>query len=626
MLRRTTPYFCLMLILSGSLTAQNKAMDTLSMQNTTVEHHRMTWAPVDHIDSFSQSLASGASVAALLQQRTSFYFKDYGPTLATPSLRGMSASQTKIYLESLPIISATLGTYDVSLLPAALYDVSVLYGSESMRLGPGGFGGAIALERKPILWTPKTSATIRYGYNTLNNNQIDGELLLGSKRLRSATSFLINDYRNQYTYKDILSYGAPEVVQQHARSSQLNLAQTFDYRLRKHQTLSLFAQIQQTSRDIPPPLTVAHNAEDKSDSSLRIMLLHNYTPDSGKVSFLKSSLGFSREALRYTNHLAAIRSVINVDKYFAQTQLEFNFSKLRSSTTLRHTSDIAGSPGFTDLKYQHRTMIIQHLSWQYARNKVLEANIIEEVSNGHLINPARSLAQESRIRLGSKFNLINRLGYLINYNLPSLNDLYWYQGGNPNLLPERLHGAESNIALENRTEHILEFRAWLYRVQNWILWLPVNGGFFAPQNIAQVRSGGIELKAAKQFRIHNRSVLRPEILLTVQRAEQISPSLKQWTQLPYTPLSSMKLNVSYEWKRFYSLLNISYTDIRYTQTDQTEPLSSYTLIGLSTGYKFNRHLNISLEGQNLGNSHYQTVAYYPMPGRYFGAKVSLGTN
>ena len=94
-----------------------------------------------------RSLGAGASVGAVLAQRTPLVVRQYGPgQLASLSVRGTTAQHVAVLWQGFNISFPTLGQADLSLLPtAALTGVSLLHGPDAARVGSGAVGGALTL-------------------------------------------------------------------------------------------------------------------------------------------------------------------------------------------------------------------------------------------------------------------------------------------------------------------------------------------------------------------------------------------------------------------------------------------------------------------------------------------------
>lgn len=91
---------------------------------------------------------AGESLVGLLGNQTALNIKAYGVGggASSISIRGASASHVQINWNGFPVNSVTLGSSDLSMIPAAGFDrISIAYGASGALYGSGTFGGAVSL-------------------------------------------------------------------------------------------------------------------------------------------------------------------------------------------------------------------------------------------------------------------------------------------------------------------------------------------------------------------------------------------------------------------------------------------------------------------------------------------------
>lgn len=81
----------------------------------------------------------------------------------------------------------------------------------------------------------------------------------------------------------------------------------------------------------------------------------------------------------------------------------------------------------------------------------------------------------------------------IAYRRPTFNDLYWPNGGNPDLVPEHGIGSEAGIDLFLPSDLIISLSGFYRRVTDKIAWVPT-GNLWSPENINRVESYGGEVE------------------------------------------------------------------------------------------------------------------------------------
>jgi iron complex outermembrane receptor protein len=101
-------------------------------------------------------------------------------------------------------------------------------------------------------------------------------------------------------------------------------------------------------------------------------------------------------------------------------------------------------------------------------------------------------------------DLVLRGNFARNYHHPTLNDMYWQPGGNPDLRPEEGHTGELSLlwsaAAEERSVST-SLTSYYSRISDWILWLPGFKGYWEPVNLAEVRSYGLEYQLAAELKV-----------------------------------------------------------------------------------------------------------------------------
>ncbi|MDA3852751.1 MAG: TonB-dependent receptor, partial [Bacteroidales bacterium] len=218
-----------------------------------------------------------------------------------------------------------------------------------------------------------------------------------------------------------------------------------------------------------------------------------------------------------------------------------------------------------------------------------------------------------------------------NYHLPTLNDLYWKPGGNPDLKPE--NGFSTEIGLQyvkvwDRLYLFSEVTGYYSDINNWIVWVPNNKGYWEPENVKTVISKGIEVKLKLQGKI-NKIEYSIFSNYAYTSAKNYGDSYK-WgdasygKQLVYTPLHSGNLMLNLNYKRYFFTYQHNAYGERFTTSSNDitlrRRLVPYFMNNLMMGYNWHiKKVNISTEVKvyNLFDENYRSALYHPMPGRNY---------
>jgi vitamin B12 transporter len=217
-----------------------------------------------------------------------------------------------------------------------------------------------------------------------------------------------------------------------------------------------------------------------------------------------------------------------------------------------------------------------------------------------------------------------------NFRAPTLNDLHWNPGGNPDLSSETGFSMEAGLKLHRRWERFgFDLRADFFRtdVDNWILWTPVEGGLWSPRNMRRVLAQGVETG----IDIHGwigkvRLALRAEYQYTSStvRASDVPNDNAVGHQLIYIPMHSTRGHLSAQWKGLLVMYGHFWTGARFTASDNTASLPPFHVGWASASYRLplRKHaISLGCGIDNIFNEQYQMIAWRPMPGRAW--RVSL---
>jgi outer membrane receptor protein involved in Fe transport len=76
--------------------------------------------------------------------------------------------------------------------------------------------------------------------------------------------------------------------------------------------------------------------------------------------------------------------------------------------------------------------------------------------------------------------------------------------------------------------------------------------------------------------------------------------------------------------KYYALFTYSFTGKRYVKSDNSSSLPSFSILDVFAGYTFNLQrfdVRTQFEIHNLFNTAYQSVLYYPEPGRTYAINL-----
>jgi len=606
-----------------------------------------------HVDSVVLQNKASLSLSDLLSENTSVFIKSHGRgALATASFRGTSPSHTQVSWNGININSPMAGMVDFSLIPVYIIDeLKLNHGSASLVDRSGGIGGSININNQAD-WNEKYSIAYLQGIGSYSTFDEFLQVGVGNKKIQSKTRLYHNYSENDYTF---INHGIASIdplsgaitnpidTNDHASYLRYGLLQEIYYRPGTNHLLSLKYWGQFADRTIPRPTSYEgpdnSNLNSQEDRDHRLVADWKYYGDFGKL-LLRS--GYADKGLDYNqmNQVPGLGLIPAIWSESRQQSLYNTFSYAGG------TDEDLSWEGSIDLNY-HKVGSADSVSgagYEGQRNELSTMFAVRK-SFKDRVNLNLMLRQEwvDGIRLpfipyfGMDLRLIEGLDLLLkgniarNYHLPTLNDLYWQPGGNPDLLPEEGFTVEAGIAYQQTfSGHLLLTELSLYRSQidNWIIWIPSYRGYWEPRNIRSVLSKGLEYSMQLQGYLSEFNYRLSATYGYSSAVNQGDPLI--WSdesygkQLVYIPLHSGNMMAQLGWGNLFFTYQFNAYSERYTTSSndvsRRDRLYPYFMNDISAGSTFRlKRVDLSLEFKvyNLLNESYHTILYRPMPGRNY---------
>lgn len=588
-----------------------------------------------------------ASMAEILAQNSTVFIKSSGrATLSTASLRGTAPSHTSVTWNGINLGNPMLGMVDFSMIPSYFVDGSeVFHGATSVNVGGGGLGGAIVLSTEQ---QKGQGLGVQY-VQSLGSFCTHDEYLrvdYNNKGWGSSTRVLNSASRNDFPYINYDKIGHPIEYNKNCGYNDLHLMQEFYLRGKRGGRWSAKGWYTNSSRGVPR-LTVDFGEDDltkawQDEESLRAVV-------EWKRSFgglrLSAYGGYNYDKMHYIYQFSQGSGVVTrgVD---AQSNTHHNFLTSSAEWSIGNELMIAAnlSGNYFSVESEdiapfvptgfkaHRVEAAAFASvrWKPTSWLGFAANCREEWRDGSLspIIPA----------LFADITLLPQIGLIVsgsvarNYHAPTLNDLYYVPGGNPDLLSER------GVTYDLGVESTIEREAWrffgkvtLYHsdISDWILWTPTVKGFWTPQNLASVVSRGVESRVNISYAPNEEWRVELNAIFALTSSTNATPDSETFgNQLPYIPLYSASAGarllwreweMNYKW-RYYSERMTTYSGTSYRGS--SVPAYHLSDIAISrTLHIGGLNFKARLEVNNLFDAYYQSVLSRPMPPRNYALSV-----
>jgi len=568
----------------------------------------------------SDALAASHSLADVLDRRAGSFIRRYGSGLASMTQRGGTAAQSLLLLDGLPLSDPQLGQVDLSLVPLFFVDhVEVLHGAASSLYGSDAMAGTIHLQTAAP--TEPLEVSVEAGAGPFGERRAGGSVATARENwtARVAGEYLTEE--GDYPFWNPSLFPAREATRIGADRRQGSLYGQVARRSGEART-SLSVLATEAERGLPGPATAAPVGERQGDRQLRLWMGHEQVDVRGAW---RVRAGIQQSRLRYVNPRLRVDDAGRVGTTMLQLE------RLGRIGSLDWTAGASGSLGRAD----HPSLPDD----ARRRQAALFASAVVEAGRIHLF-PSLRLDAASADRawysalspgLGVNIRLLEAAGLSVKgqaataFRAPTLNDLFWQPGGNPALKPERGRSYEAGLRWQPGRFALRPSAEVTYFVQHTrdqIVWQPVSGVVWSPENIARVHARGIEASAG--LRSPGRLALEAEASYTLTDARDWSdPSGASFNrQVRYVPRHLARVYIGAGWRRQGWSVSVDvasrYTGRRFVTTDETQALEAYLLAdaGVRVGRRIGpARLRVGAHLENMLDTAYEGIKGYPMPPR-----------
>lgn len=590
----------------------------------------MSGLKIQRIDSAALAQLRFQNISDVLSAFTPIAFRNYGPgQLSTASFRGTSANHTAVLWNGLNINAPTLGQTDFSTIPVAGFDeLSVQYGSAASIVGSDAIGGSILLGSSAHEGAFNASAG--WQHDSFNNRQFQANTRysthLNEKWSLSGKTALYdgrmnNDYPNRYRRSYLL---LP------TETSQKGIVQDLFFHAKNDQEIS--AHIWLTDNKLVLVPDDEQGREMTRTTAYRTMVRYQTGSLTMRTAWVRDIIDYAKGDLSRPDHAVTDKFASRVEKDFTWN-LGGNFNPVSIKTGAEWTHYRSRVPGYAQSPvWENRTDLFFLTRWQPTSRITTSINLRQGLVTGY--NPPFTPS------IGLEYDLLQKSHYILkikssagrSYRVPTLNERYWKDLGNPGIRPET--GWNKEVGIEQTFKEALggtvRTSATFYhnRIKDWTYWNPSTG--FHVQNLQQVLARGIELHLDYE---RQTGTLRPGLdagyAFNRSSQEKAYDNYSQdivGKQLVFVPEHTANVNVFFRYKstRFTSQFQAS--SKRYSTSDNIQFLNGYGLVNLisETTFSFDK-FRMLLQGQirNVTNTFYLNVRNNAMPGRSFALSLTF---
>lgn len=564
------------------------------------------------------------NLSDILSVNSPVFIKNYGPgNLSSAAFRGGNASQSPVLWNGFNIQNPMLGQNDFSQLPVFIFDkIGIEYGGSAATWGSGAMGGSIHLNNNNE-FEKGFRTLLNLGLGSYGNKKLNSLLHFSNRKFSSNTKVYFNEAQNDFEFKD-----STLKRQLHANYVIKGFLQEISWMLLKNQSINVKAWYHQSFRNLPPTLGNKTSKASQEDDNLKLTADWHYT---GKSITPSVRVAYFNDQLNYTDSLAGIFSNSKTKTLIAEADAKYNLGKLHqiylgynfTNYNTQTNNYIQNNPELTK-----QAILLGYQLNMLNGKLVYELHLRKEFSDAFEI----PFTGNTGLYFLAFKNLKLKLNTAKIYRLPTLNDLYWANGGNPDLKPEEGVTYEGGFEFKQQMNDFIfqsEMTYFNKTISNWIAWVPGPGGNPTPINLAKVYSRGTE---TSNFIAYNHKSLLCKIgfnsayvLSNVIQSNLINDASVN-KQLIYTPRYNYGGSFILAYEQFTLSYYHNYIGYRFTSSDNNSWLQPYQVANFKMSYTFKiNHLNATtaIHINNVFNTDYTIIEQRPMPLRNYEFGLTL---
>ena len=609
------------------------------------------------------------SMADILTFNSSVFVKSYGrATLSTVAFRGTSPSHTQVTWNGMRINNPMLGMTDFSTIPAYFIDnASLLHGTSSVNETGGGLGGLVRLATTPDVGEGINAQYVQ-GIGSFSTFDEFGRFTYGDDHWSVSTRVVYSSSPNDYKYvnhdkkvniydddHNIIGQYHPTERNRSGAYKDFHALQEIYYNTNKGDRFGLNAWFIKSNRELPMLTTDYGDERDfenrQRENTFRGVLSWDHNRSNwkagAKAGYIHTWMAYDyRREITEGNWAEMTRSRSKVNTVFGQLEGEYTPAR-----RWYFTANLSAHQHF--VRSEDKNIILQDgdkaivgydkgrieisgafsAKWQPVDPIGLSVVLREEMFGDRWAPLIPAFFIDGLI--SRKGNVMVKASVSKNHKFPTLNDLYFLPGGNPDLRSENGWSYDAGTSFDTGWTQPFPVSVggsvtWFDSyIDDWIMWLPTTKGFFSPRNVKKVHAYGIEGKlnlAMEPFKgwvvdLNGSYSWTP----SVNRGEKMSPADQSvGKQLPYVPKHSASLTGRLTWRSWGFLYKWAYYSERFTMSSNDYTLTGHlpryfmSNISLEKGLSFKPvDLQLKFAVNNLFNEDYLSVLSRPMPGINF---------
>jgi vitamin B12 transporter len=595
----------------------------------------MVGQKVQEMDSVNLSRFRFGTLSDFLQFNSPVALKSYGAgQVTTISLRGTSASHTAVLWNGVNINFPSLALTDFSTVPLAGFDqMTIQYGSAASCVGTDAVGGSIQLRSVPQFQQKRLQGLAAFRVESSQNYTSQVGLRfnhnLGKNwKLSSKTLLYGSIFNNNFGSESITNSKGQTYNVEPSRTNQRGIVQDLFWQHKGGNLYSINIWFTDNNAVIQPDQLPLR--EITRSQAYRTMATYQIGKTLARTAFIRDITDYGKGENVNPSHT-------EIDRFIGRLEHDFSWIKnCEKGTNLKIGAEIVHFNGRVDgygggLKQENRLDLYALFRHQFNGRLSTSLNIRQAFVTGYDPPFTPSLGVEYVALRSTKSQLTFLGNASISYRVPTLNERYWANLGNPDIKPESGFNKEIGVAFRHKhsdnTQSKVSITAFHNLIDNWTYWNPDKG--YRVENLQQVLAKGLEVDLSIKTLINKYSISTDLRYALTNSSQQklFGPYTADiiGQQLIYVPRHVVCSTLSASKNDISLTIQQQFTSERYITFDHSgRPFPPYYLLNAILNYQIKKskiQTDIAIQCNNLTNTLYPNVKKNAMPLRTVSLNV-----
>lgn len=553
--------------------------------------------------------------------------------ISTISVRGTNDDHNSVYWNGLKVNSMTLGSTDISLIPAMLDGNDVI----NLQKNTHAIGGALNWQNIPD-WRNNVKFKWRSDFNSFASFQNSFQLRVGNQRVQWHSAAYYQTAKNNFPYVDVYRFNNPIDTMEHNQLKAGGALNSLFFKMKKQQTFSIHNWYNEKHKEVPSIMgTNEISGRNQKDKSIKTVAKYTKIFSDNE---LQISVAHTYDYLKYTDKRLPTDTFLFINSSYKTHRLVHTLSysdslkhQLHIQTGYTYEMDLANVKEYTKTITEHIGEVYGQLSW-HLNDFNAAFKLSQPFTSYRYIRPQFVIDWQYTPK--QKWYTL-ALHYADKYHFPDMNDRYWSPGGNPDLIPETAW----SLALENKINvlkhrdkflHNLNCNVDVYytKIKNNIVWSPINSVLWSPKNIKVTQTYGSDLVLNYTLSEQRRFQFNLKTIYSFNKStivEDVNNEELKGKYLRYKPMHTFKSNFYIEQQYFGLGLNYMFQSLRFTDEENFDffALKPYHILDAFITFKGNikqqHDVQIIFKINNITNVAYQSIRSYAQPLRNYSISL-----